>query len=90
MTKADFVVKMVEKTGFTKADAEKAVNAFLETIAATLNSGDRVAFASFGTFEVVGRAARTGRNPQTGELIQVEASRVPKFRPGKGLKDAVA
>lgn len=90
MTKADFVAKMVEKTGFTKADAENAVNAFLETITATLNSGDKVAFAGFGTFEVVERAARTGRNPQTGETIQVQASKVPKFKPGKGLKDAVA
>ncbi len=90
MTKAEFVGKVAEKTGFTKADAEKAVNAFLETVTDTLKSGDKVAFTGFGSFEVVERAAREARNPQTGETIQVKATKAPKFKAGKGLKDAVA
>ncbi len=90
MTKAEFVGKVAEKTGFTKVDAERAVNAFLETVADTLKSGDKVAFSGFGSFEVVERAAREARNPQTGETIQVKATKAPKFKAGKGLKDAVA
>jgi DNA-binding protein HU-beta len=90
MTKAEFVGKIAEKTGFTKADAEKAVNAFLETVTETLKSGDKVALTGFGSFEVTERAAREGRNPQTGETMQFKASKAPKFKAGKGLKDAVA
>ena len=89
MTKAEFVTKMMERTGFTKADAEKGVNAFLETVADALKSGDKVAFTGFGTFEVTERAAREGRNPQTGEKMQLKAVKAPKFKAGKGLKDAV-
>ena len=90
MTKTEFVGKIAEKTGSTKADAEKAVNAFLETITETLQAGDKVAFTGFGSFEVIERAAREGRNPQTGEKMQFKATKAPKFKAGKGLKDAVA
>jgi DNA-binding protein HU-beta len=90
MTKTEFVGKIAEKTGATKADAEKSVNAFLETVTETLKSGDKVIFTGFGSFEVTDRAAREGRNPQTGEAMQIKATKVPKFKAGKGLKDAVA
>lgn len=90
MNKAEFVAKLAEKTGFTKADSEKAVNAFLETVTETLKSGDKIVFTGFGSFEVTERAAKEGRNPQTGETIQIKASKAPKFKPGKSLKDAVA
>lgn len=90
MTKAEFVGKIAEKTGLTKADSEKAVNAFLETVTDALKSGDKVAFTGFGSFEVTQRAAKEGRNPQTGETIQIKATKAPKFKAGKGLKDAVA
>jgi DNA-binding protein HU-beta len=90
MTKAEFVGKIAEKTGFTKVDAEKAVNAFLETITETLQAGEKVAFTGFGSFEVTEREAREGRNPQTGETMHIKASKTPKFKAGKGLKDAVA
>ena len=90
MTKAEFVGKLAEKAGLTKADAEKAVNAFLETVTEALKSGDKVGFVGFGTFEVTERGAREGRNPQTGETIQIKAAKAPKFKAGKVLKDAVA
>jgi DNA-binding protein HU-beta len=90
MTKSEFVVKLAEKAGLTKTDAEKAVNAFLETVSETLKSGDKVTFTGFGSFEVNERAAREGRNPQTGEAMQIKATKAPKFKAGKGLKDAVA
>jgi DNA-binding protein HU-beta len=90
MTKAEFAGKIAEKTGFTKADSEKAVNAFLETVTESLKSGDKVAFTGFGSFEVTERAAREARNPQTGATIQIKATKAPKFKAGKGLKDAVA
>jgi DNA-binding protein HU-beta len=90
MTKAEFVAKVAEKTELTKADSEKAVNAFLETVTETLKTGDKVVFTGFGSFEVTERAAREGRNPSTGEKLQIKASKAPKFKAGKGLKDAVA
>ena len=90
MTKTEFVAKIAEKTGSTKVDADKAVQAFLETVTDVLKAGDKVAFAGFGSFEVTERAAREGRNPQTGETIQIKASKAPKFKAGKTLKDAVA
>jgi DNA-binding protein HU-beta len=89
MTKADFVVKMAEKTGSTKKDAEAAVNAFLEVVTETLVAGDKIAFTGFGSFEIVERAAREGRNPSTGAAIKIAASKAPKFSAGKSLKDAV-
>ncbi len=90
MTKAEFVGKMAEKTGAKKTDVEKAVNAFLETITETLKSGDKIAFTGFGSFEVTERAARQARNPQTGETMTIKATKAPKFKAGKALKDAVA
>jgi len=90
MTKAEFVAKVAEKTEFTRADSEKAVNAFLETVTEALKAGDKVIFTGFGSFEVTERAAREGRNPSTGEKLQIKASKAPKFKAGKGLKDAVA
>jgi DNA-binding protein HU-beta len=90
MTKTEFVAKIAEKTGSTKVDADKAVQAFLETVTDVLKAGDKVAFAGFGSFEVTERAAREGRNPQTGETMQIKASKAPKFKAGKTLKDAVA
>jgi DNA-binding protein HU-beta len=90
MTKAEFVAKVAEKTELKKVDAEKAVNAFLETVSETLKTGDKVVFTGFGSFEVTERAAKEGRNPSTGEKIQIKAAKVPKFKAGKGLKDAVA
>ena len=90
MTKAEFVAKVAEKAELKKVEAEKAVNAFLETISETLKAGDKVVFTGFGSFEVTERAAKEGRNPSTGEKIQIKAAKVPKFKAGKGLKDAVA
>jgi DNA-binding protein HU-beta len=90
MTKAEFVARVSEKAELNKVDAEKAVNAFLETVSETLKAGDKITFIGFGSFEVIGRAAKEGRNPKTGEKMQINASKVPKFKAGKGLKDAVA
>jgi DNA-binding protein HU-beta len=89
MTKTEFVAKIAEKTGSTKVDADKAIQAFLETVTDVLKAGDKVAFAGFGSFEVTERAAREGRNPQTGETMRIKASKAPKFKAGKTLKDAV-
>ena len=84
------MAKVAEKAELKKVDAEKAVNAFLETVSETLKAGDKVVFTGFGSFEVTERAAKEGRNPSTGEKIQIKAAKVPKFKAGKGLKDAVA
>ena len=88
MTKVDLIAKMAE-TGMTKKDAEKALNAALEAVTAALASGEKVSITGFGTFEVHDRAARTGINPKTKETIQIAASKVPAFKAGKALKDAV-
>ena len=87
MNKGDLVEKIAEATGLTKKDSEAAVNAFVETIQASLKNGEKVAVAGFGTFDVSNRKARTGRNPQTGEEIKIAASRTPKFKAGKSFKD---
>ena len=89
MTKADLVNAMAEKAGLSKTDAEEALKAFIESVTGALKSGDKVALVGFGTFSVGERAARTGQNPQTGEKIQIAAAKVPKFKAGKALKDAV-
>ena len=89
MTKADLVNAMAEKAGLNKTDAEGALKAFTEVVTEALKAGDKVAMVGFGTFSVGDRAARTGQNPQTGEKIQIAAARVPKFKAGKALKDAV-
>jgi DNA-binding protein HU-beta len=90
MNKAELVDAVASSTNTSKADAQRSVEAVLDTISSTLQQGDRVAITGFGTFEVRDRAARTGRNPQTGETIQVKAAKVPAFKAGQGLKNAVA
>nr|WP_224746774.1 HU family DNA-binding protein [Pelovirga terrestris] len=89
VTKADLVNAMAEKAEISKTDAEAALKAFIETVTEALQSGDKVALVGFGTFSVGDRAARTGQNPQTGQKIEIAAAKVPKFKAGKALKDAV-
>lgn len=89
MTKTDLVEELAERTGMKKADSERALEAFLATISTALSRGQSVQITGFGTFEVRDRAARKARNPQTGEEIDVPATRVPAFRAGKSLKDVV-
>ena len=90
MNKADLVAAVAEKAGISKKDSEKAVNAAFDAITAALVAGDKVQLVGFGTFETKERSARVGRNPKTKEEIQIPASRVPAFKAGKALKDAVA
>jgi DNA-binding protein HU-beta len=89
MNKTELTEAVAAATDFTKADAARAVDAVLGTISNTLAGGDQVGIVGFGTFLVRDRAARTGRNPQTGAEIQIAAAKVPAFKPGKALKDAV-
>ena len=90
MTKKEFVDLYFQKGEFTtKVDAEKKAMAFLATIEEVLEKGDEISFLGFGKFEVAERAARTGKNPQTGEAIKIPASKAPKFKAGKALKDVV-
>jgi DNA-binding protein HU-beta len=90
MTKADFIAKLSEKTGFSKKDSEKALNGFIDVVKEALKNGEKVSLVGFGTFEVTQRNERKGRNPQTGEEITIAACKAPKFKPGKGLKEAVS
>jgi integration host factor alpha subunit len=89
MTKADLIEGLANKLSLNKAEAEKAVNIVLEDIIVALKGGERVNISGFGTFSVSTRQARTGRNPKTGESIQISASRSAKFRAGKQLKDSL-
>lgn len=89
MNKADLVASVAQKTGLTKKDAEKSVNAIIGSIEEALAAGEKVSLVGFGTFEVRSRAARTGRNPQTGKEIAIPATKVPAFKAGKSLKDSV-
>ena len=89
MTKADLVNAMAEKAGLSKTDAEKALKAFSDAVTDALKAGEKVALVGFGTFSVSSRAARTGKNPQTGAKIDIPAAKTPKFKAGKALKDAV-
>ena len=89
MNKTDLVNAVATQAELTKEDAKKAVDALIETISTTLAKEEKIQLVGFGTFEVRDRAARTGRNPQTGEEIQIAASKVPAFKPGKELKEAV-
>ena len=89
MTKADLVNAMAEKAGLSKTDAEKALKAFADAVTDALKAGDKVALVGFGTFSVSARAARTGKNPQTGAKINIPAAKTPKFKAGKALKDSV-
>ena len=89
MNKAELVAAVAEKTGFTKKDAELAVNAFVSSVENALVEGEKVQLIGFGTFEVSKRAAREGRNPQTGKTMKIDACKAPKFKAGKALKDAI-
>ncbi|HHT62485.1 MAG: HU family DNA-binding protein [Bacillota bacterium] len=90
MNKTDLINSVSEKAEVTKKDAEKVINAVFASISEALAANEKVQLVGFGTFEVKERAARVGRNPQTGETINIAAARVPTFKAGKGLKDAVA
>ncbi|MCP5090977.1 MAG: HU family DNA-binding protein [Gammaproteobacteria bacterium] len=89
MNKGELIDSVASAAGLSRADATKAVDGVLDSITATLSSGGSVSLVGFGTFSVKARAARAGRNPRTGETIQIPASNVPGFKAGKGLKDAV-
>ena len=90
MTKAELVASIAEKSGLTKKDSEKALAAFIDTVTDTLAKGDSIQLVGFGTFEVRERAARTGINPRTKESIEIAATKVPAFKAGRALKDAVS
>ena len=90
MNKTELIAAVAEKTGMTKKDAERVINATLETITCNLVKGEKVAISGFGGFEVKAREARVGRNPRTKETIQIPATRLPAFKAAKALKDAVA
>ena len=90
MNKAELINAVAAATEFSKKDAEAAVTATLEAITSALKDGDKVQLVGFGSFEVKKRAERIGRNPKTKESIKIPASKVPVFKPGKALKDAVA
>ena len=89
MTKTELVEKMAEDADISKAAADKALNSFMDGIKKTLKKRDKLTLVGFGTFSVGKRAARTGRNPQTGAAIKIKASKAPKFKAGKTFKDAV-
>lgn len=89
MNKTELVAAIVEKTELSKKDAEKAVKAFTEVVADELKKGEKIQLVGFGTFEVADRPAREGRNPKTGETMTIAASKSPKFKAGKALKDMV-
>lgn len=89
MNKTELIAAVAAQANLTKKDAEKAVNALLDTITAELVKGEKVSLAGFGIFETKQRQARTGRNPQTGETVQIAASNIPAFKAGKAMKDAV-
>ena len=89
MNKNDLISQVADDAGLSKADATKAVDAILDNIAGSLSNGGEVRLVGFGTFSVTHRKATTGRNPRTGEAIQIKASNQPKFKAGKALKDAV-
>ncbi|TXK65899.1 HU family DNA-binding protein [Alkalisalibacterium limincola] len=89
MNKAEFVAAVADTAELSKTDAGNAVDAVVEVIKKALKKGDTVTLVGFGTFQVRKRAARTGRNPRTGENIKIKASKVPGFKAGKALKDAV-
>ena len=87
MNKTELVAAMAEQTNLSKKDAEAALKAFIDVVSEELKKGDKVQLVGFGTFEVSERAAREGRNPQTGETMEIKASKTPKFKAGKALRD---
>ncbi len=90
MNKTEMIERLAQKTGMTKADTQKALEGVLEVVSEELKSGNSVALTGFGTFTVTERKPRTGRNPRTGAEINIPAARVPKFKPGKNLKESVS
>ena len=89
MNRTELVAAMAEKTQLSKKDAEAALKAFVDVVSEEMKKGEKVQLVGFGTFEVSERAAREGRNPQTGEKMTIEASKSPKFKAGKALKDVI-
>ena len=89
MNKTELVAAVAEQADISKKDAEKVLKAFVDVVTEEMKKGDKIQLVGFGTFEVAERAARTGRNPQTKETIEIPASKAPKFKAGKALKDAV-
>ena len=89
MNKSELINAIAEQGNLSKVDASRSLDALIKTIETTLKAGDSIALVGFGTFAVKDRAERTGRNPQTGQEITIAAAKVPSFKPGKGLKDAV-
>lgn len=89
MNKGELIDSIAKQTGLTKADSSRALDATLDAIQGTLSTGEKVSIPGFGTFDTAKRAARKGRNPQTGEPIKIKARTVAKFKPGKGLAEAV-
>ena len=90
MNKTELIAAVAEKTGMTKKDAERVINATFETVTASLAKGEKVAVSGFGNFEVKAREARVGRNPRTKESIQIPATKLPAFKASKTLKDSIA
>ena len=89
MTRVEIIEKMAKDAGVSKAAAQKALDSFIDSIKKTLKKGNKVTLIGFGTFSVGKRAARKGRNPQTGEVIKIKASKAPRFKAGKAFKDAL-
>ena len=89
MNKTELIAAIAEKTELSRKDAENALKAFTEVVEEELKKGEKIQLVGFGTFEVSERAAREGRHPQTGETMQIAASKSPKFKAGKALKDAI-
>lgn len=89
MNRAELIVAMAEKAEISKKDAEKALKAFTDVVADELKKGEKIQLVGFGTFEVSERAAREGRNPQTGASMKIAACKAPKFKAGKAFKDAI-
>jgi DNA-binding protein HU-beta len=89
MNKTELVAAIAEKADIKKVDAEKALKAFTEVVAAELKKGEKVQLVGFGTFDVLERPARQGRNPRTGKSMKIKASKAPKFKAGKALKDSI-
>lgn len=89
MNKTELIAAVAEKAEISKKDSEKALKAFIDVVTDELKAGGKIQLVGFGTFEVSERAAREGRNPQTGKTMKIEACKAPKFKAGKALKDAI-
>ena len=89
MNKTELIAAVAEKSEISKKDSEKALKAFIDVVTDELKNGEKIQLVGFGTFEVSERAAREGRNPQTGKTMKIEACKAPKFKAGKALKDAI-